>query len=188
MFKIVAKAGSLLLTVVVALSFLSCGDVEKVGAPRSQELGVIEAVLTEWRTGYETEDVDAYINVFWADGFRYVSDMGTPDDATDDVKFDDIREERDSAIRVFSLYQDIEIELQEPPEVELNAERNRAEVRVHYRIQGFVADGVSLEGGYTGWYAEGDNLFIFELRNGEWRILEWIDEAFSKEKIELLAS
>ena len=114
--------------------------------------------------------------------------MGTPDDATDDVKFDDIREERDSAIRVFSLYQDIEIELEEPPEVELNAERNRAEVRVHYRIQGFVADGVSLEGGYTGWYAEGDNLFIFELRNGEWRILEWIDEAFSEEKIELLAS
>ena len=53
MFKIVAKAGSLLLTVVVALSFLSCGDVEKVGAPRSQELGVIEAVLKEWRSGYE---------------------------------------------------------------------------------------------------------------------------------------
>ena len=65
MFKIFAKAGSLLLTVVVALSFLSCGDVEKVGAPRSQELGVIEAVLKEWRSGYETEDVDAYINVFW---------------------------------------------------------------------------------------------------------------------------
>ena len=45
--------------------------------------------------------------------------MGTPDDATDDVKFDDIREERESAIRVFSLYQDIEIELDEPPEVDV---------------------------------------------------------------------
>ena len=184
MLKIFAKAGSLLLTVVVTLSFLSCGDVEKLGAPRSQESLAIEAVLKAWRTGYETEDVDAYINVFWADGFRYVSDMGTPDDTTDDVIFDDIREERDSAIRVFNLYQDIEIELEEPPEIELNAERNRAEVRAHYRIQGFVADGESLEGGYTGWYAEGDNLFTFELRNGEWRITEWIDEAYSKEEIE----
>lgn len=184
MFRKFANVVCSLLTVVVALSLLSCGDVEKVGAPRSQELAEIEAVLRAWRTGYETEDVDAYINVFWADGFRYVSDMGTPDDTTDDVKFDDIREERESAIRVFSLYQDIEIELDEPPEVELNTERNRAEVRVHYRIQGFVADGVSLEGGFTGWYAEGDNLFIFELRDGEWRITEWIDEAFSKEQIE----
>ena len=184
MFKIFPKAGSLFLTVVVTLSFLGCGDVEKVGAPRSQEFAAIEAVLKAWRTGYETEDVDAYIDVFWADGFRYVSDMGTPDDATDDVIFDDIRDERDSAIRVFNLYQEIEIELEEPPEVELNAERNRAEVRAHYRIQGFVADGESLEGGYTGWYAEGDNLFIFELRDGEWRIKEWIDEAYSEEQIE----
>ena len=31
---------------------------------------------------------------------------------------------------------------------------------------------------------EGDNLFIFELRDGEWRITEWIDEAFSEEQIE----
>ncbi len=185
MFKIFSKAGSLLLTVAVTLSFLSCGDVEKVGAPRSQELGAIEAVLKAWRTGYETEDVSAYIDVFWADKFRYVSDMGTPDDATDDVIFDDIRDERDSAVRVFRLYQDIEIELEEPPEMELNAERNRAEVRVHYRIQGFVADGESLEGGYTGWYAEGDNLFIFELRDSEWRITEWIDEAYSEEQIEV---
>ena len=185
MLKIFPKASSLFLTVVVTLSFLSCGDVEKVGAPRSQESGAIEAVLRAWRTGYETEDVDAYIDVFWPDGFRYVSDMGTPDDTTDDVTFDDIREERDSAIRVFSLYQDIEIELEEPPEIELNPERNRAEVRVHYRIQGFVADGVSLEGGYTGWYAEGDNLFIFELRDSEWRITEWIDEAYSEEQIEV---
>ena len=185
MFNTFARTGILLLTALVTSCFLSCGDVETVGTSGSQELEAIEDALRAWRTGYETEDIDAYMNVFWADGFRYISDMGTPDDTTDAVKFDDIREERESAIRVFSLYQDIEIELEEPPEVELNAERNRAEVRVHYRIQGFVADGVSLEGGYTGWYAEGDNLFVFELRDGEWRISEWIGEAFSEEKIEV---
>ena len=184
MFNAFARTGMLLLTVLMTSCFLSCSDVEKFGEPKSKELAEIEEVLRAWRTGYETEDVDAYINAFWTDGFRYVSDMGTPDDATDDVTFDDIREERESAIRVFALFQDIEIELEEPPEVELNAARDRADVRVHYRIQGFVADGVSLEGGYTGWYAEGDNLFIFELRDGEWRILEWGDEAFGEERIE----
>ena len=184
MFNDFARTGILLFTVLMASCILSCGDVGTVGTPESQEVEAIEDALRVWRIGYETEDIDAYLSVFWADGFRYVSDMGTPDDATDDVTFDDIREERESAVRVFSLYQDIEIELEEPPEVELNAARDRAEVRVHYRIQGFVADGVSFEGGYTGWYAEGDNLFVFELRDGEWRISEWTDEAFSKEKIE----
>lgn len=184
MFNAFARTAILLLTVLLFSCILSCGDVETVGTQESHEIKAIQEALRAWRTGYETEDVDAYMNVFWADGFRYISDMGTPDDTTDDVTFDDIREERESAVRVFALYQDIEIELEEPPEVELNAARDRAEVRVHYRIQGFVADGVSLEGGYTGWYAEGDNLFIFELRDGEWRILEWIDEAFSEERIE----
>ena len=184
MFNAFSRTGILLLTVIMTSCILSCGDVGTVGTPESQEVEAIEDTLRAWRTGYETEDVDAYMNVFWTDGFRYVSDMGTPDDTTDDVTFDDVREERESAIRVFALYQDIEIELEEPPEVELNTERNRADVRVHYRIQGFVADGVSLEGGYTGWYAEGDNLFIFELRDGEWRISEWTDEAFSEERIE----
>ena len=184
MFNAFAKTGILLLTVLMTSCILSCGNVGTVGTPESQEIEAIEDALRTWRTGYETEDIDAYMNAFWADGFRYVSDMGTPDDTTDDVTFDDIREERESAVRVFALYQDIEIELEDPPEVELNEARDRAEVRVHYRIQGFVADGVSLEGGYTGWYAEGDNLFIFELRNGEWRILEWVDEAFDEERIE----
>ena len=185
MFKIFAKAASLSLTILVTLSLLSCGDVDQVGRAQPQELGAINAVLKEWRTAYENEDVDAYINVFWEEGFRYYSDMGTPDDPSDFVEFDDIRDERDSAIRVFSRFQDLEIELSEPPEVTLNTERNRAEVRNHYRIQGFVADGESLEGGFTGWFAEGDNLFVFEFRDGEWRITEWIDEAFSEEKIQL---
>ena len=116
--------------------------------------------------------------------------MGTDQDKTDDYEFTDIRQERESAIRVFSSYQDLEIEISEPPEITLDEDRTRAEVRNHYRIQGFVADGESLQGGYTGWYAEGDNIFTFEYRQNqetqkkEWRITEWIDEAFTKEEIE----
>lgn len=186
MFKVFAKITCLLFI----FSFLtSCGDVGGITTPQSKELVSINQVLKNWRDGYQNEDLDTYMSVFWEDGFLYASDMGTKNDKTDDVVFDDIRDERDSAQRVFARFQDIEIELSEPPEVQLNTDRTRAEVRNHYRIQGFVADGDSLEGGFTGWFAEGDNVFTFELRTDkdsgkqEWRITEWSDEAFSEEQI-----
>lgn len=186
MLKVFAKITGLLL----AFSLLaSCGDVNSVTKVQSKELVLINQVLKNWREGYQSEDLDRYMSAFWEDGFLYVSDMGTDADKTDDVIFDDIRDERDSAQRVFARFQDIEIELSEPPEMELNADRTRAEVRNHYRIQGFVADGDSLEGGFTGWFAEGNNIFTFELRTNtgsdvqEWRITEWRDEAYSEEQI-----
>ena len=186
MLKVFAKIIGLLL---VFSLLTSCGDVSSVTKVQSKELVFINQVLKSWREGYQSEDLDMYMSAFWEDGFLYVSDMGTKDDKTDDVIFDDIRDERDSARRVFASYQDIEIELSEPPEIQLNTDRTRAEVRNHYRIQGFVADGSSLEGGYTGWFAEGNNIFTFELRSEEgsdeqeWRITEWKDEAFSEEEI-----
>ena len=186
MLRVFAKIIGLLLV----FSFLtSCGDVGSVTKVQSKELVLINQVLKNWREGYQSEDLDMYMSAFWEDGFLYVSDMGTKADKTDDVVFDDIRDERDAAKRVFDRFQDIEIELSEPPDVQLNTDRTRAEVRNHYRIQGFVADGDSLEGGYTGWFAEGNNVFTFELRKNEdsdkqeWRITEWSDEAYSEEQI-----
>ena len=186
MLKVFAKIIGLLL---VFSLLTSCGDVSSVTKVQSKELVLINQVLKNWREGYQSEDLDRYMSAFWEDGFLYVSDMGTMNDKTDDVIFDDIRDERDSAQRVFARFQDIEIELSEPPEIQLNPDRTRAEVRNHYRIQGFVADGDSLEGGYTGWFAEGNNIFTFELRTDqdsdqqEWRITEWKDEAYSEEQI-----
>lgn len=182
MFRSFIKIGGIF---ILLISFMGCGDAEKVGQVPPEELLQINKVLDWWREGYETEDVNTYINTFWEEGFLYVSDMGTDGDKTDDLEFDDIRQERDAATRVFEQYQDIEIELSAPPEISMNQDGNRAEVRNHYRIQGFVADGQSLEGGYTGWFAEGDNLFIFEKRNDEWRITEWHDEAFNDEEIRI---
>ena len=186
MLKVFAKIIGLLL---VFSLLTSCGDVSSIAKPQQKELVLINQVLKSWREGYQGEDLDMYMSAFWEDGFLYVSDMGTKDDKTDDVIFDDISDERDSARRVFAGYQDIEIELSEPPDIQLNTDRTRAEVRNHYRIQGFVADGSSLEGGYTGWFAEGNNIFTFELRTmegsdkQEWRITEWKDEAFSEGEI-----
>ena len=177
------------LVVATVGGLVGCGDVEK---PSEQDpvLSEINAVLRDrWQKGYMTEDVDLYMSAYWAEGFLYVSDMGTDLDTTDDVIFDNIQLERDAAIRVFERFQDIEIEISEPPEIKpLNDEKTRYEVRNHYRIQLFVTEG-TLEGGFTGAFAEGDNIFIFEKRvnpdtgKEEWRIVEWRDEAFSEEEI-----
>ena len=186
MLKVFAKiTGGLL----VFSLLTSCGAVSNDTTTEPTEFVLINQVLKNWREGYQNEDLDRYMSTYWEDGFLYVSDMGTKNDKTDDIVFDDIREERDAAQRVFDSYQDIEIELSEPPEIQLNTDRTRAEVRNHYQIQAFVADGGSLEGGYTGWYAEGNNVFIFVLRinkdsgEQEWRITEWHDEVYSAEEI-----
>ena len=148
---------------------------------------LINRVLEErWRIGYMTEDLELYLSAFWAEGFLYSSDMGTPNNPDDDVTFDDIRDERDSAVRVFRRFNDIEIEIS-APEITIVSE-DRAIARDHYRIQGFVAEGDSLEGGFIGWFSEGDNEFTFERRRMadgrlEWRITQWIDKAFSEEEI-----
>ena len=35
------------------------------------------------------------------------------------------------------------------------------------------------------WFAEGDNQFTFELRQGEWRITKWLDNAFDAKMIQV---
>ncbi|HGE69892.1 TPA: hypothetical protein ENX78_03595 [Candidatus Poribacteria bacterium] len=171
--------------------FSGCGDVEPVTTPPPPEVAEISNVLkNRWKLGYETESLDLYMSAFWKEGYFYWSDMATDDRIDDDVIFDNWEEERDSAIRVFKNYRNIEIEISEPPEVKiLNEERTKAEVRNHYKIQLYVPEGTSLPGGYEAYYAEGDNIFIFEYRaneNGkmEWRITEWRQNEYSKEEIE----
>lgn len=171
------------------VTIMGCGEPPKVNQPQPKEYAAIVNVLkNRWQKGYMSEDVDLYMSSYWKDGFLYRSDMGTEDDPTDDVIFNDYRQERESAIRVFAKFQDIEIELSEPPEITILEPGKKAQVKNHYKIQGYVADGTTLEGGFTGFYAEGDNTFIFEYRqaeNGkwEWRITEWYDAAWSPEKI-----
>lgn len=177
---------------ILAIIFISsCGDVDEL-EKQSPDLTKINNVLKEkWRKGYMQEDVDLYMSAYWEEGFYYISDMGTPNDTTDDTEFIDFRQEKESAIKVFERYQDIEIELSEPPEVTFNEDQTEAQVRNHYKLEVYVTSGTSLEGGYTGLYAEGDNVFTFEKRkNGdgeeEWRITEWRDEAYSPEQINKL--
>ncbi len=181
-------------SVLILLAFLIACDVnldngepgpDKIHQILPEDRLAIDGVLRRWREGYEIEDVETYMSAYWSEGFRYVGDLGTEGDKTDDLIFDDIRDERDSATRVFSQFQDINIALTFPPQITVIEENRRFEVRNHYQIRGFVPDGEVFEGEFTGWSAEGDNLFIFEKRDGDWRITEWYDEAFSEEEIHI---
>ena len=176
--------------VFAAILLTGCGDVDPVAKPLPPETAEISAVLKErWKQGYETEDLELYMSSFWEEGYFYWSDMAT-DDVGDDLTFDEWKEERDSAIRVFQNYRNIEIEISEPPDVKiLNEEKTKAEVQNHYKIQLYVPEGSSLPGGYEALYAEGENIFTFDYKdkgNGqeEWRITEWRQNEFSREEIE----
>jgi len=174
----------------IIVLLMGCGDVEPMVKPPSPAVLEISSVLKErWKQGYETEDLELYMSSFWKDGYLYWSDMATDDRVDDDVIFDNWEKERDSAIRVFKNYRNIELEISEPPEVEIDESGTRAEVRNHYKIQFYVPEGTSLPGGYEAYYAEGDNEFIFDYKdngNGqkEWRITEWRQNEFGPEEIE----
>ncbi len=137
----------------------------------------ITDVLERWREGYETESIGTYMSAFWDQGFRYVSDLGSDDDKTDDLEFDDIQEERSNAAKFFEAFKDIEIQLSAPPEMSLSANYNRAEVRNHYEITVFA------ESNNSAWFGAGSISFVFEKRNNEWRIAEWHDNAYSPQEI-----
>ena len=178
------------LLIITTIVFIGCGDVEPVTPPPPPEVAEISTVLRDrWKLGYETEDLELYMSSFWSEGYFYWSDMATDDDVGDDVIFESWEEERDSAIRVFKNYRNIEIEISEPPEVTiLDEEKTKAEVRNHYKVQFYVPEGTSLPGGYEALYAEGDNIFIFDFKdNGsgkqEWRITEWRQNEYSEEEI-----
>lgn len=176
--------------ILLILMLVSCGDADPITKPPPQEVVEISNVLKDrWKQGYETEDLELYMSSFWQDGYFYWSDMAT-DSVDDDVIFDNWEQERDSAIRVFKNYRNIELEISEPPAVKiLDESSTQAEVVNHYKIQFYVPEGTSLPGGYEAYYAEGDNTFIFDYRdagNGqkEWRITQWRQNELSAEEIE----
>ena len=144
----------------------------------------IDEVLNRMREGYEKEDLDLYLSAFWIDGFQYISDLTTPHDIFDDVIFDDFNLEAQSAARVFKKFQNIGLQIFSPAQIVSEAPE-RIEAMTHYRVQAFANDGHALEGGFLAWYAEGDARFTFELREEEWRITKWLDDAFNAQAIHI---
>lgn len=187
MYRSCLMVSAFLLCIVL---LMGCGDVEPITKPPDPEVAEINTVLKDrFKRGLETEDLELYMSSFWKEGYFYWSDMATDDNVGDDVVFEDWEQERESAIHIFEEYRNIELEMSEPPDVNiLNEERTSAEVRNHYKVQFYVPEGTSLPGGYEAYYAEGDNIFKFDFRdngNGEqeWRITEWRQHEFNEQEI-----
>jgi len=180
-----------LVAVLLAISFssfaLGCSQVltrepaNQSREIRTDELAPIHQVLKRWREGYEKKNIEMYMSAFWEKGYLYVSNNGT-DDTTDDIVVNDIQKERDSAIRVFQRY-DIKVEISEPV-IKLNETKDQAEVKTHYRIRGFDSDDKLPEGKNLVFLSEGDSVVTLDLREGEWRIVKWIDKSFSLEELQ----
>jgi hypothetical protein len=182
-----------LVVVLLAISFsalaLGCSQVlTRKPANQSREIGTdelapIHQVLKRWHEGYEKKNIEMYMSAFWEKGYLYVSDVGT-DDTTDDIVVNDIQKERDAAMRVFKKFQEIKIEISEPPIfIKLNETKEQAEVKIHYRVQIFCPDDKLPEGKFLGYLSEGDSVFTLDLREGEWRIVKWVDQSLSPEEL-----
>lgn len=148
----------------------------ETGIPRA-----IEGIMDELIQGMEEEDIELYLDAFWADDYSYHSDSAT-DDPWDDVMFDDVEEERGSIQGLFAKYDDFSIEFRMEEFTEIDAAE--AELRGHYRMVASVERGMALPGGYLKVFAEGENIFTLKKRNGRWRISHWKQEEMSKEEIE----
>ena len=131
--------------------------------------------------GIEKRDVELYLEAFWADGYSYRSDMST-DDPADDVMFDHIKGESDSAERLFDAFQRFEVEFKTEQLVEVDGAE--IEVRNQYELVASIPPGMALPGGHLKVFAKGSNFFTFKERDGKWRISRWEQEEMSPDEVE----
>ena len=146
-----------------------------------REKSLIKSVISEqYKKGYETYDVERYMSSIWEDEFFYTSDIGTPDDPSDDIIFRGGGQEREAAIRVFRTWsKNIELNLSSRSDIEF---LNDTIAMVEYDYKAIFSRPPSPEVKFEAFYASGTMILILEYREnpdeiGEWRILEWYDYA-----------
>lgn len=139
-----------------------------------KKLKILEVLGKYWETGYEEGDTTTYMKAFWEEDFQHVLD--------DDTIYDYDKEEK-AADRVFDKFKNIKIEIDPAHKLlaaikftEGSAE-TEAELKTTYKIQFILRDNTSEECVYEGYYAQGENIFIFKFRSNDWRIAYWKDTA-----------
>ncbi len=142
---------------------------------------MIESVIWDrWKKGYETYDIETYMSAIWEDDFFYTTDLGTPDDPSDDAILRGGQQERESANRVFNRFTEgIELSLSPRSDVEF---LSNTIAMVKYDYEARFRQVPTPESRFEMIYTSGDMVIILEYRGnredaGEWRILEWFDHA-----------
>jgi HEAT repeat protein len=137
-----------------------------VGEAKDDVLRIQELLLT-FEQGYEERDVDKYISVFSDEEYEYVADMTTPDDPSDDIRLVGVESERRAAIRVFGVYENIDLEMTDP---EIKVHGDSAEARSEIEILFVTFKKSNVPGSY---YAASSNTFSLRKAKGKWKIVHW---------------
>ena len=136
-----------------------------------RERSRVESVIwKQWKSGLENYNIERYMSSIWEEDFFYVSDLGTPDNPDDDIVFRGGYEEREGTSKMFDRMESINLNLSHHGDVEFLSE-TLAMVDFDYEMT--LVQGESGEVSYP----SGRMIFILELREDEWRILEWYDKA-----------
>ena len=131
----------------------------------------VESVIWEqWKDGLENHNIERYMSAIWGDDFFYISDLGTPDNPDDDIVFRGGYEEREGTLNVFNNNKPIDLNLSQQGDIEFLNE-TLAMVDFDYEMTFVQRDSGEAS------YPSGRMIFILELREDEWRILEWYDKA-----------
>ena len=136
-----------------------------------RERSRVESVIWEqWKDGLENSNIERYMSGIWGDDFFYISDLGTPDNPDDDIVFRGGFEEREGTSKMFDRMESIDLNLSQHGDVEFLSE-TLAMVDFDYEMTLVQGDSGEVS------YPSGRMIFILELREDEWRILEWYDKA-----------
>ena len=151
--------------------FNTADDREDDQTDYDRERSRIESVIWEqWKDGLESYNTERYMSAIWEDDFFYISDLGTPDNPDDDIVFRGGYEEREGASRMFNAMESIGLNLSQHGDIEFLNE-TLAMVDLDYDMTLVQRDSGESS------YPSGRMIFIIELRDDEWRILEWYDKA-----------
>ena len=141
-----------------------------------QERAQIESVIWDKLIkGYESQDVERYMSAMWEDDFFFISDLGTPDDPSDDIIVRGQRE-RELATEMSKIAEDIEVNYSPRSEIQFLSD-TIAMAEYDYEAKVLLRVPESKDEMVSG-TEKGDVIIVLERREnaegtGEWRILEW---------------
>ena len=148
-------------------------DAEDDQIDYDRERARVESVIWEqWQNGLESYNIERYMSAIWEDDFFYVSDLGTPDNPDDDIVFRGGYEEREGTSKMLDRMEHIDLNLSHHGDIEF---LNETLAMADFDYEMTLVERESREASYP----SGRMIFILELRDDEWRILEWYDKATS---------
>ena len=146
------------------------------------EQAKIHQLLNKMERAYVNRDIENYMSVFH-DEFEYQSDVGTPEDVSDDISGITKELERESTLQVFEQFYTMEIDLLSGLEIKVTDDK--ATAKSEYTIVCETFDHENLT-----FYMRGTNTFFWVKQKGherlseQWKIIRWQDNALSTKEIE----